>query len=353
MSQFRVVDEVGADGDYRDNVARADSAITKEYGESNAGDTSARFERIEGLILTMAEKMDRMCDSRQSIQHRDMPVQPPYCSQPLRMPADDFIQQQLDRERYSIPAQDGKMFVPDMFVKNPIPKPYMFVDRLATSSIKKKFDYRPNITSAEYISAFIGMLCDERVRNPRDVADQLDHLHDVTLDAMSRNWPDVRRWSQHVFDMIETGKYQWSDTQKIQNARFRFSVSAHQVQTHNHNSQSHMSNDTATREVVCQDFNARSCSHGAVRRHHTEGQVRFMHYCSYCLASANIKSDNHPLSDCKRKERHAAAHTSAAYTGPPQPTQPVYQHPNAQSRPRPLPQATMGAPIQSAPPKNL
>ena len=171
------------------------------------------------------------------------------------------------------------------------------------------------------------MLSDPRARNTLDLPHQIAHLHDVTTDIMNRHWPSVRQWSHFVFDEIEKGTFLWSDYQSIQNARCAMSFMGP--------SGAHDGPDarSASREVICMEYNSKSCSNGGKFRHHTENGVRFIHACMYCFASTGARRD-HPMSDpCNQKQRdksasHGANHFFGGnYQG--HQNQHVYQHPNA------------------------
>ena len=205
----------------------------------------------------------------------------------------------------------------------------MYIDKLEGETLKKKQEYRNQASSNEYIQAFVAMLCDPRARDRAVIFHQLDHLNDVALDALSMPWTGVRAWSNFVFDAIEKNRFTWADTQDIQNHRFRLSLSQNRSKDHD---SSHWTDrhSGATRESICMDFNAGHCSTGGFKRHHTEGTVRLVHWCSYCLAADGIRSDNHGTSSCRKKQRNAVI---LAASQAPQQFQPsIYQHPNHQAR---------------------
>ena len=60
------------------------------------------------------------------------------------------------------------------------------------------------------------------------------------------------------------------------------------------------------------------CLVGGMKRHHTDGPVKCMHYCMYCLAVDNFKADTHSAATCRCK-RSAATMT---------PTQPQHAPPH-------------------------
>ena len=203
-----------------------------------------------------------------------------------------------------IPHQDGKQDLVDFFIGNPIPKPYMFLEKTGLTCAKKKLDYRQNVTANEYIQSYVAMLCDERAADPRALVYKLRHLRDVAHDLAKFSWPAVRQWTQGVFDAIEKGTYNWSDTQAIQNDRF-LALRSPLVKKRATDAQE-------TKETICLDYNSRSCRHGEAKRDHTDGNVRFIHCCLYCYASSRDRQRcDHGLLDCKRKEKHQMNHSQA------------------------------------------
>ena len=73
----------------------------------------------------------------------------------------------------------------------------------------------------EYVNATLRLLQDKQAYDPDDKDHILDHLTDATRDAQYRDWPDVLRWSQSVWDNVETDpKFKWANDQQIQNKRF-------------------------------------------------------------------------------------------------------------------------------------
>ena len=326
LGQYRVLDEVGSDSVYQDHRTqreKADLASTREYEEPEA---IRRIEVVENTLLKMAEKLDRLFDVCYRHEARESSTPTRYC--PTDRPQEVFVQSNLDRERFDIPAQDGKHYVGDLFTKKLIPKPYMYVAKLANSSLKKKLEYRDSMTAHEYTNAFVAMLANERAQSPDHFA-QLNHLKDVTHDAMVCKWPAVRAWFQFIFDKIEAGLYTWSDTQLIHNDRIMMTTrpSLLVAASGSQPLQQSTAAAVATTEAVCQDFNTNSCVHGGLKKHHVTGDVKFMHHCSYCIASSNKIQDSHATPDCFRKKRHTASQLTSQPSQ--QSNQPVYQHPNA------------------------
>ena len=153
-------------------------------------------------MATLTYKFDLLLERRAST-----PVEPTWRPQPVQPmhDRDTFKRQHLDKERFDIPAQDGKHMAGDIYVHKLIPKPYMFVDHLEGKSLKQIQDYKDNVTALEYVNV--------------DFMDQLAHLRDVTEDIVMCTWE-----SNLIFDLVEKGHITWSDTQMIHNYRMRTTV---------------------------------------------------------------------------------------------------------------------------------
>ena len=226
------------------------------------------------------------------------------------------MEQHLENETYRVPRSEGKAhFLSDIHVKELIPKPYMYVERLSGQTLKKKLENRESVSALEYINAFISLLRDKRVPENKDNKFMFAHLHDVTRDAVRRPWREVRQWSQRVFDGVERGEFFWDDSQAIQNERFSLALGG-SMTGGSYLSQpgactSQEVNGRACLEVICPEFNSdRGCSASISgvkdRAHHIVGGAKYAHICMYCMAAANQRQP-HPVGGCYRKERHKAS----------------------------------------------
>ena len=225
------------------------------------------------------------------------------------------MEEHLEQEDYRIPRSEGKAhFLSDIFVKELIPKPYMYADRLRGQTLKKKLENRESL---EYINAFMSMLRDKRV-GPSAVRDLMfAHLHDVTQDALNRPWADVRLWSQRVFDAIERGDYRWGHVQEIQNERFRLALPV--LRGHSLGQANGTSTQGNAKEVLCVVFNSdKGCSAVVTgykeKAYHMEGSIKCAHICMYCMASASQRQP-HSVTACYRKERHRMGGQAHAHSG--------------------------------------
>ena len=118
-------------------------------------------------------------------------------------------------------------------------------------------------------------------------------------DARGRHWPNVRKWSQGVWDSIECKDYTWKDTQLIQNERFMICI-APPIQCQQGRNISSAPYTTGTHHpderaggTLCRVFNSRG---GCLHRAHHDG---YLHYCAYCDSLG--KECNHSLPHCDRK----------------------------------------------------
>ena len=315
---FKVIDEIrceSADGRpdghaFQLPLPKDDLASTRGYEEVPLDN---RVNAIERAVTTMARRIDLLLEAGRTARRDAMTPAPQQWRESARHSQSDYVRAHIDRERYDTPLMDGKQLAGDIFTRDCTPKPYMYIDKLEGETLRKKQEYKN--------------MCDPRARDTDIILYQLNHLNDVALDALSVPWAGVRAWSNFVFDSVEKNRFTWADTQDIQNHRFRLSLS--QVRSRNETGNSDR-NVTATKESICMDFNAGHCPAGAHKKHHTEGMVRLMHWCSYCMAVDGFRADNHGLSTCRKKQRNAII--LAANQAPQQLHTSVYQHPNHLNR---------------------
>ena len=187
-----------------------------------------------------------------------------------------FVAEQLQREEFHIPRIDeGKSLASDMFIKDILPKPYMYLDRPGLSTLKKKLEVRDTMTFHEYLIATIKMIRDPRAEQQDSNEHLLEHLQQVVQDAASRDWPSVRRWSQATFDAVELGTLDWADRYAVQIERMRHAILAARAPSQPKN------NGGEKRDIPCKDYNAYSgCSYP---RSHSGRTVMFIHVCSACF----------------------------------------------------------------------
>lgn len=201
----------------------------------------------------------------------------------------------------------------DMFVTNPIAKPYMYLKRNGCSSIAQKMAARTTITEREYFRAFMALLADHRVYDKRDFPHMFDHLRCITDDCARKPWPLVREWSQNIFDMVERDAIAWHDRQEIQNDRNNFSSTQTGNTTHNTHDRGYdrATNDNSARgrieaephERPCTTYNSnRRCNQ---KQHHQDGPQEVVHACSYCYKITQAYFE-HSEQQCRRKTRETS-----------------------------------------------
>lgn len=239
--------------------------------------------------------------------------QPP--SSLVRRPGNTrYFEDEFDREEYQPQHSHGKnIFIADIHSSGLMPKPFMYIENVAATTIKQKLELRPSISYLDYLDGFVALLRDPRAYNPDDLPYILMHLQDVIRDIRDRNWNYVRTWSQLTWDAIESGTKIWADIQLIQNERFRhvgggpsgsqaISGAAHSQGT------SRRGEHSARRmEFSCKQFNSyKGCSHQGP---HTDNGIRLLHICSFCEASG--KRFPHNVMECENKMRfHGGAHNN-------------------------------------------
>lgn len=213
---------------------------------------------------------------------------------------DEFIQREMDRDRFSY-AEPGKNA--DINIIRSFNKPYMYVYRDGLSTLKQKLEARQAITAPEYIDATLSLLSDPRAFHPNDYIDIFDHLRKVSRDALERPWHAVRRWTQYIWDEVESGSIMWADRDLIQEERVRMcltSVYATPNPTQQNTYQIPARRAQGMQEVTCRAYNTRNgCSH---RESHVDGHVYALHICTYCDSLA--KTCYHSVRECERRITH-------------------------------------------------
>ena len=227
-----------------------------------------------------------------------------------------YIDDMLKKERFAQPHHEGKANLAfDIFSDKVMPKPYMYAIREGAHTLKQKLDIRPTLSFAEYVNASIALIRDNRAFNPGDREHILEHIQDVTQDALERPWEGTRKWSQHIRDEVEKGRLAWTDHQSIHNKRCMMAILGSQRPSATGESVK----GNSRRECICRAFNSRGgCRQ---RSHHDEGQVRFMHLCAYC-DSVGRQCTGHNVIECDSKLRahQGRSNFGQGYGGGSQPT---------------------------------
>lgn len=212
---------------------------------------------------------------------------------------DGYIDSLLAREDYAGESTQGKT---PCTSDNVFMKPYMFIEREGIQTTRQKLELRSSLSMVEYMSCSLALLQDKDAYSEGDLHDIIKHLGAVAIDAMVQPWPNVRRWSQHIWDLVERGKCRWSDYQAIQDERFRISYmnlpqqggSGPQSGTSVRASSSTPVNVST---AICRDFNNISgCRYSAS---HEEGSVKYAHVCAHCDSIG--KKSSHPYHKCRSR----------------------------------------------------
>lgn len=209
---------------------------------------------------------------------------------------DGELDRLFSREEYRTNPATGKNH---LYSEGQIVKPYMYVEREGIETIKQKLDIRQSITPLEYLSASLRLLHDPSAHRACDRDYILRHLLAVSIDAVTRLWAGVRRWTQTVWDSVEKGWCTWDDTAFIQEERVRISYTggapstAGQPVTQNRNAGT--SNNIPS--FPCRDFNGLSgCKHPGS---HEDNGIRHTHSCAYCDSMG--RRSNHSIQRCRSK----------------------------------------------------
>lgn len=186
--------------------------------------------------------------------------------------------------------------------------PYKYVTR---GPEKKKLSFN-TLTLAEHILGMFRMLDDpdfDPALRPHIVA----HMREVVEDASEFEWPNVRRWSEEVFDLVAERRLPegWGSSQRIQNLRTGMSrIDAARLVTHkDFSTRKHGGSannfDNLRGGPPCQAYNSvQGCQ---LQSGHMLNGKRQVHVCAYCLS--NIAAVHpHSESHCRTKQKHAASH---------------------------------------------
>lgn len=222
---------------------------------------------------------------------------------------DGEIDYLLAREDFRPVSNSGK---PSHLVNDVgISKPYMFMEREGLETVKQKLEARNSMSALEYINASLLLLQDKSAYEPRDRELILKHILAVSTDALAGPWPDVRRWSQYIWDQVDKGRCTWDNTAMIQDERIRISYTNGSVsQIATGVSAQHKPQQPSTSPMslaVCREFNAPSgCRFTGS---HDLGQVRYIHSCAFCDSMG--RKSPHSFQKCRLKQENGNSNQSA------------------------------------------
>lgn len=217
-----------------------------------------------------------------------------------QMTADDFIERELQRDRFEYPNNGRGLYSNDMSASRIIAKPYMYLYREGIQTMKHRLDARTTLSLNEYLDAVLALLADRRAYTATDYNDIMDHVRKVVRDALERPWPAVRRWSQYVWDMVESGQITWGDRDIIQEERVRLCLTS--TLTVSSAGASYDNRKAATsNQVICRPYNTRmGCQY---RESHGDASIWYLHSCSYCDSVG--KTCYHSVRECERRVTHS------------------------------------------------
>lgn len=262
---------------------------------------------------------------------RDPPVPTPWVSDDRRPPTtprcsglpppsqlraeenlDGELDRMLSREDYRINPATGKS---QLCSEGQIVKPYMYVEREGIETIRQKLDIRQTLTPLEYISASLKLLHDTTACRPADRDHILRHVLSVSVDALTRPWGGVRKWTQSIWDSVEKGWCKWDDARFIQDERVRISYTGGAPPA-SQGGQHRPAAGSSIPSFPCKDFNGLSgCRHASS---HEDNGIRYTHSCAYCEAMG--KRSNHSIQRCRAKHegyyQHHNMHGRSGHEGP-------------------------------------
>lgn len=127
----------------------------------------------------------------------------------------------------------------------------------------------------------------------------MHHVRKVVRDALERPWHAVRRWTQYVWDSVESRQFNWSDRDVIQEERVRLCLTSSSITTGVNVTENKKA--PANNQVICHLYNTRiGCQH---RESHGDTHIWFIHACSYCDSVG--KTCYHSVRECERRITHA------------------------------------------------
>lgn len=222
-------------------------------------------------------------------------------------PSEDEIDKQQAKHRR---MQGRKAVLHDMFVLDPISKPYMYIKRHDCSSVAQKLAARGNMTEREYMSAFMALLHDHVAYDARDFPHMFAHLKCIMEDCARKPWADVREWSQSIFDLVEKHTIDWHERQEIQNDRSNFAPrhSCNPTNTRDERSYNQSSSQrSAGGRIEGQDHERPCAAYNSTKRctlkqHHQDGMNDVIHACTHCYKVTQAFYE-HPEQMCRRKTR--------------------------------------------------
>lgn len=288
-----------------DTIVHPTPPATATTNQSNQATQNQPLNHSSSASPAQARNHDNPHNTTAGNQGRNLQGQQHAPARPLS--SDEFLQREMDRDRFDYAAAGKYQYSNDFASSRMLPKPYMYLYREGVSTLKQKLDARQSMSQVEYIDAMLALMADNRACEPEDYVDIMHHLRKVTRDALERPWPAVRRWSQFVWDSIESGTITWADREWIQEERVRICLTS-SVQTqatpHNgytpHTQNFHSKQSKGSQEVVCRAYNTRQGFY--YRESHMDGQVFALHQCTYCDSLG--RACMHSVRECERRLAH-------------------------------------------------
>lgn len=165
-------------------------------------------------------------------------------------------------------------------------RPYAFLDRDTQRSLTKDDIHPEELSFSLHVEGLAGMItancANQRIRA------MIDHLHQVIRDGQVHPWPRVRRWSNEVLVKAAINEWQWTDSDKIIQAK---------------NAQYMIGNSGLDSDAIrpCFLYNKGACSSEFT---HYEGGQTAAHVCSFCFLIDGSR-ESHQAKNCGRRRSSA------------------------------------------------
>lgn len=298
-------------------IGQLDVAVSEVRKTTHGLDN--KVDRMMDMIATLSNTMSRPSSSQAAGQDSDTDVRPganntrqketeagsiPPPAELRRMEnREGAVDRLVAREDYRPSAAYGKTRETH---ESGIMKPYMYVDKEGCETAKQKLDVRHTLSPLEYINASLLLWNDPSAYDPEDSQPIIDHITEVSTDALVRPWSSVRRWSDFVWDSVDKGRCVWADTAFIRDARIRISYTNGAPSTSSSNGGNYgrggsgYHNDLTS--VICRDFN--NISGCKFSSSHDAGSLRYIHSCAFCDSVGRRSS--HSIQNCRLKNDPSA-----------------------------------------------
>lgn len=113
----------------------------------------------------------------------------------------------------------------------------------------------------------------------------MNHIGQISEDAMTHEWEDVVEWSDTVFELLASDDFTWKDHTIIQEERSKLS-------------RKRLKAPPIIMEVPCKDWNDQECDEKEKSHENEIKGVKLSHICAICYYSTGRKVGNHQAKTC-------------------------------------------------------